>query len=63
MKLNLISQMIHHYHKSVTENTDDYVDDYDVDNYDSEVEDPLGGDEGVTIYDRFDIDQDYGNYA
>ncbi len=57
MRLNILSQIIDAYHDFLTNDSDDYRNDFSTD-YDSEVEDPLGGDEGITDYDSTNYDQD-----
>lgn len=59
MRLNIISQVIKHYHEFVTNYSDDPRNDFPDDSSSSQVEDPLGGEEGVTLYDRFNLDQDF----
>lgn len=60
MRLNIFSQVLNHYSGLYTSNVspeDDFSTALTL-HYD-EVEDPIGGEEGVTIYDRFKLDQDY----
>jgi hypothetical protein len=59
MRLHIISQLIEHYHEFIENYSDDPRNDFPTDCYDSQVEDPIGGDEGITSYDRFNLDQDY----
>lgn len=57
MKFNILSQIIEAYHDAVVNNTDDYRNDFDGPS--GEVEDPMGGLEGVTEYDDKNIDPDF----
>jgi len=59
MKLNIISQIIRHYHEYVNNNSEDPRNDFPIDHNSSQIEDPLGGQEGITKYDRFNLDQDW----
>ena len=61
MRLHIISQLIDHYHEFVENYSEDPRYDFPLDECNSNVEDPLGGDEGVTHYDRFNLDQDFYN--
>jgi len=56
MRLNILSQIIDAYHDFVTNDTENYRNDFEA-NY-SEVEDPVGGFDGVTTYDKYNVDQD-----
>ncbi len=57
MRLNILSQIIDAYYDAFDNNTDDYRNDFDGPS--GEVEDPMGGMEGVTKYDDKNIDPDY----
>ncbi|RMD96603.1 MAG: hypothetical protein D6814_11085 [Calditrichaeota bacterium] len=57
MKLNILSQIIEAYHDFVVNDTNDYRNDFDSPS--GEVEDPMGGIEGVTDYDSKNVDEDY----
>ena len=59
MRLNILSQIINHYHDFVTNYSDDPRNDFSADESVDEVEDPLGGEEGVTQYDNYNLDQDF----
>ena len=54
MRLNILSQIIDAYHDFVSNDSEDYRNDFDT-GY-SEVDDPVGGDEGITDYDAHNID-------
>ncbi len=57
MKLNFLTQVIDYYHDFIENNTDDYRN--DIDGSPGEVEDPMGGWEGITEYDEKNLDEDY----
>lgn len=59
MRLHIISQVIEHYHEFVKNYSDNPRNDFSTD--ESEVEDPMGGNEGVTTYDIYNFDPDYLN--
>lgn len=54
MRLNILSQIIDAYHDFVSNDSEDYRNDFATDY--TEVEDPVGGDEGVTNYDAYNVD-------
>lgn len=58
MRLNILSQIIDAYHDFVSNNSNDYRNDFDTNSYNYDVEDPIGGDEGITDYDSYNLDQD-----
>lgn len=56
MRLNILSQIIDAYHDFVSNDSEDYRNDFDT-GY-SEVEDPVGGYDGITEYDVNNVDPD-----
>lgn len=56
MKLNILSQIIEVYHDFVTNDVGDVKNDFDAEPGD--VEDPVGGTDGVTNYDIKNLDPD-----
>ncbi|MCA9741704.1 MAG: hypothetical protein H6695_06140 [Deferribacteres bacterium] len=56
MRLNILSQIIDAYHDFQSNDFDDYRNDFDTSN--TEVEDPLGGYDGITDYDVNNLDPD-----
>lgn len=56
MRLNILSQIIDAYHDFIFGGSDES---HDYDSYSGEVEDPMGGYEGVTDYDRNELDEEY----
>lgn len=56
MRLNILSQIIDAYHDFVSNDSEDYRNDFDA-GY-SEVPDPMGGEEGITAYDIHNLDPD-----
>ena len=46
----------------MAESNGDFYDDFPTEAIPSEIEDPIGGEEGVTLYDRFNLDQDYDRH-
>ncbi|MDQ7052642.1 MAG: hypothetical protein Q9P14_07050 [candidate division KSB1 bacterium] len=57
MKLNFLTQVIDAYYDFIENNTDDCRNDFD--GSPGEVEDPMGGWEGITEYDEKNLDEDY----
>lgn len=57
MRLSILSQVIDAYHDFIDNDTDDYRNDFD--GYAGEVEDPMGGMEGITEYDEKNLDEDF----
>ena len=61
MGLNIFSDFINHFRRRST--AEDYQEYNEFSSeYQGEVEDPMGGQEGITIYDRFNLDQDSADY-
>lgn len=61
MRLHIISQVIEHYHEFVKNYSEDPRYDFPLDHHDSQVDDPMGGEDGITHYDRFNLDPDFYN--
>ena len=59
MRWNVLAQIITHYSDFVRENSDNPRNDFHEDYTESPIEDPIGGEEGITFYDEYDIDQDW----
>ena len=60
MKLPVLMQIIDVLHRLFYDDFDDYRNDPPADRGDgSDVEDPVGGSEGITPYDEHNIDPDY----
>jgi len=57
MRLNILAQIIDHYHKFVMYNSAEFRNDFQV--HPTEVEEPMNGIDGVTEYDEKDIDEDW----
>ena len=58
LSLNVSCQIINAMHGVFENNPDDYRNDFD-DGNPGEVEDPMGGWEGITEYDEKNIDEDF----
>ncbi len=56
MKFSILSQIVDYLHDHHENDTDDYRNDFATDH--SEVEDPVGGEDGITTYDRYNLDPD-----
>ncbi len=56
MNFNILTQIIDYVYDHRENDTDDYRNDFAIDS--SEVEDPVGGEDGITTYDRYNLDQD-----
>ncbi len=57
MKLAFLTQILDAMKEVMENDPDDYRNDFDTDP--GEVEDPMGGDQGVTDYDKNNLDPDY----
>ena len=58
MRLNILSQIINHYHDFLVNDSSNPRNDFPAHEF-SENEDPLGGEEGITPYDRHNTDESF----